>query len=76
MKQLWEATFRVGAGEECRWNFKAASEREARQIAESFFRNAPDWSARYPVTPPCDVRMVPREVGGNPHGDVGEEELP
>jgi hypothetical protein len=71
VRQLWEARFRVGPGEECRWNFKASSEREAREIAESNFRNAPHWAARYPVTPPVELRMVPRAAASNPHGDVG-----
>jgi hypothetical protein len=74
VKQLWEATFSVGPGEECRWNFKAASEAEARQTAESLFRNHPEWSVRYPDPPPYDLRMVPRVAASDPHGDVPTEE--
>jgi hypothetical protein len=74
VKQLWEATFDVGPGNECRWNFKAASDAEARQMAESRFRNHPEWSVRYPVTPPYDLRMVPRLAASDSHGDVATEE--
>jgi hypothetical protein len=70
MKQLWQATFKVTDGV-CQWRFKAASKEEAEEMADAKFRSHPEWSARYPTPPPCEVRQVPSPTASTPHADVG-----
>ena len=69
MKQLWEATFQVTDGI-CQWRFKAASKQEAEELATAMFRDDPVWSARYPVTPKCDLKQVPSPTARSPHTDA------
>ena len=76
MKQRWEATFSVGPGEECSWNFQASSQQCAAEIAEALWwdrwRQRPDVQDQYPTMPRYELRMVPRPAAQTPHGDAVE----
>lgn len=72
MNQLWEATFQVDG--DCQWRFRARTKQEALEIAEAKFRGHPEWSRRYPTTPPCSVQQVPRPAARVEHDDSGKRE--
>jgi hypothetical protein len=66
----WKASFEVDG--ECSWEVDALTEEEARALATVWFRNAPFWAARYPVTPTCVIHEVrPEPERGPSHGDIG-----